>query len=513
MADMAAHGMNFLQFEHLALAFTVLAKDSTYDRSSSTPLPEAPAMRLTVDSVLSPLDYLPDDRYNAYTLVDRAMRMYRQTGLLQRDHFPIAYASGWEGHPAHKARLMQVLREQMQDDNWPQFILYMRDEPPPILYDQITTQVAQWRRVGAPTTAAMSSAAAFAVGDVHSVWIVLAGAITPELLNEAARVGAQVWTYDYNLRTTNVEANRFYAGLYTWARGLTGNICYAYIPGAAHPHPSFDADWKLSGPNILGFVIPSPSGPVPGVGWEGRREGVDDVRYLQLLEERVNGAPADSQTAREAGRWLERLRAGSSLPDFNPTRYNAWGADYMDPDPRLSPADYGALRIRAAGYISALPVVAGELNPEPDAWQRLESKPLEADAFAEASAEECLAALRTGTIEQKRQAAGALAIREVSVILSARELLAELLDTPEVRLVALRALARLGAEAASAMPALRKLLSAEDAFVRLATTCVLTRIGADAAELLAEHVDDPSLAVATLAYETLEKLKKEDKEE
>ncbi len=227
-------------------------------------------------------------------------------------------------------------------------------------------------------------------------------------MSEAELSGAEVWSYDYNLRTTNVEANRFYAGLYTWSTGLRGNTCYAYMPGRPHPHPSFDADWRLSGPNILGFVIPSPAGPVPGVGWEGRREGVDDVRYLQLLEARLNAAPADNATAREARAWLTDLRERCASTPFYPVRYNAWGTDYLDPDPDLPPGEYDAMRAAMARFIAALPAAENELNPQPLDWVRLRAKPIEADAFAEASDEACLTALRTGTLKQKRQAAADL---------------------------------------------------------------------------------------------------------
>ena len=185
------------------------------------------------------------------------------------------------------------------------------------------------------------------------------------------------------------------------------------------------------------------------------------------------------------------------------------GTDYMDPDPELSPADYDGLRTTAARYISAFPAVAGESNLEPLTWHEMQSMPMEADAFAKASAEECLTALRIGSIKQKRQAAGAMALRDASAILPARGLLIDLLDTPEVRMVALRALAHLGPEAAPALSAIHTLLTSKDVFIRLGATYVLTRIGPDAADLLAECADDPHNAVSSLARNVLEELKEQ----
>jgi len=463
-----------------------------------------------VDSVLKPEDYLPGDGYNAYTLMDRAFDMCRKAGLLQRDHFPIGYSGVRFAEPAQKARLMEVFREKAQAGDWPQFIVYLLDEPQPQRYDEVVEHAAQWRRLGAATTAAMSPTAAFGVGHVHNAWIVLAGSITPEMQREAERLGAEVWVYDYNLRATNVPANRFYTGLYTWSLGLKGNIQYAYIPGRPHPHASFDADWKLVGTSILGYVIPSPVGPVPGVGWEGRREGVDDVRYLQLLEARMESASASNPTAREARQWLAdlRSRSRSTALAFRPGLYNAWGADYMDPDSRLSPHGYDALRTIAARYIEHLPAAPGERNDEPSEWVHIQPKPVEAQPFIGASLGECLAALKFGSVKQKRQAAGALALHNPEEILTARDLLIGLLDKPEVRLVALRALARLGPDAAPAIPAIRKLLASKDSFIRVSATYTLTRIGEDAKDLLIGLAEDPDYDVLWLAREALEELDK-----
>ena len=116
----------------------------------------------------------------------------------------------------------------------------------------------------------MSILAAFGVGHVHDVWIVQAGYITPEMQREAERLGAKISTYNFALRTTNAEAGRYYAGLYTWSLGLAGNTSYNYVwlpsygPGL-RKQAFFDEPWKLSKPANLGHVIPSPVGPVPSV--------------------------------------------------------------------------------------------------------------------------------------------------------------------------------------------------------------------------------------------------------
>ena len=169
----------------------------------------------------------------------------------------------------------------------------------------------------------------------------------------------------------------------------------------------------------------------------------------------------------------------------------------MVPNRRIASGDYDAIRAKAADLIMELASAAGEQNREPSQWVRLQGEPLEADAYADASITECMEALSSGSTKQKRQAAEALALRKAEQILPARELLAGLLDDPQVRLVALRPLARMGPEAASAISSIRKLLDSEDRFVRGAAVWTLAQVGPAAAEALAAWArdePDPDLA-------------------
>ena len=510
LADMVAHGMNFLDVDvHMPL----LAQEG-YSFQSSTPLDPAEAnawnskaTRAYLDSTFTPGDYQADGGYNALKLIGRRIRTGVAAGLIQRDHPCVAFAAG---KVDDKAGALALLEQCRSAGNWPQFLLYMRDEPGRDVYADVTDWVGQWKRLGGPGIAAMSGQAAFMVGHVHNVWTVLSGQITPELLREAQRLRAQVWTYDFNLRTTNAEANRFSTGLYVWAFGLKGNMPFAYMScDKQHQHPYFDANWKMSRPGGLGFAVPSAAGPVPGVGFEGWREGVDDVRTLQLLETRAAAAGKAHPVAQEVKNWLARLRTRCRKNRLQMYRYNAWGADYLDPHQDLAPGDYDAVRAQATQYILQLPAVVGEENPEPQKWTLPPVPPPESDAYAGATAAQCLAALRNGTVAQKRQAASALALREPKEALPALQELVGLLDEPQVRMVALRALARLGPRAAPAVPRLQLLLGSDDAFVRMAVAFVLSTIGQDAVTALEQCARDAEKDIAELAREALKALEQQ----
>ena len=505
LEDMAAHGMNRMDVD---VPVRLLAQKG-YGPENSEPLdpPEhnsygSRKTRQYLDNHLAPEHYQPDGGFNALKLIDNQVKMGRQAGLIQHDHPCQGFVDGY--NIVRKDLAVATIRRYSDDRGWPDFIIYMYDEPPHQVFAEVEKNAGEWMRLGARTTAALSDClAAFGVGHVHSAWIQHSGTITPELKREADRLGAEVWSYDCYLRTTNAQAARFYSGLYTWSLGLKGNMPEFYM-GEVNHQPYFDANWKLSGPSIMGYVIPSPAGPVPGVGWEGRREGVDDVRYLQLLEARVEAAGTDNPAARDARQWLARLRKRSQTTEFQSYRYNVWGADFMDPNSRLATGDYDAIRAKAAGLILKLSSGPGELNPEPSTWLRIRAKPPEADAYVNTSISECLNALKTGTVKQKRAAAAALAMRKAEEVLPAHETLVGLLDIPEVRMVALRTLAKMGPAAAPAIPALRRLSANRDAFVRMGATYALSMIGRDAAKALSSRLNDSNPRIANLAQTTLD---------
>ena len=109
----------------------------------------------------------------------------------------------------------------------------------------------------------MNATGAYAYGDVHDVWIVMGGDVTPELQAEAKRLGAQVWTYSYRILREGFSPlrQRYYAGLYTWALGLGGNYVWAY----SHGHHSH-AWWEPESSTASAEAVSEE--PLPITGWE-----------------------------------------------------------------------------------------------------------------------------------------------------------------------------------------------------------------------------------------------------
>lgn len=92
-------------------------------------------------------------------------------------------------------------------------------------------------------------------------------------------------------------------GLLLWQKGFDGAMPYAYQDGEGRSWHDFDSYYNRD----ITFTYPTLDEPVDTVQWEGFREGVDDLRYLQVLLEQL--AARRDAAALAARRWLADLKA------------------------------------------------------------------------------------------------------------------------------------------------------------------------------------------------------------
>ena len=245
----------------------------------------------------------------------------------------------------------------------------------------------------------------------------------------------------------------------------------------------------------MGYTISSVDGPVPGVGWEGCREGIDDYRYLQLLEARL-AATADPNPLKDTAQvWLDDLKS-TVLTSINngvlSDRHlvgDLHSYDWHDPDPDHSPDQYRGIRETVATYIGQFTPAPGELNPSTVPTSYPLSSGWEGTDYESSPIGECITALQRGTTSEKRAAATALSIRSNGA--AALDALSDLVDDPDVRIPALAAIGQLKAAAAPANQTVTQFLQNTDGFVRLACTRVLEASGVMKPEWFLDALSDP----------------------
>lgn len=354
---------------------------------------------------------------------------------------------------------MDWYQTQRRKQGWPELATYGWDEPYyPAKNPRLRSYFEPFRDVRMRLGVAMDAGAAYGLGDVHDIWILIGGQITRQMCAEAHRLGAEVWTYISQHLSTYPLHERYYAGLYVWAYGLKGHTTWHH-----YAQGGYKLIWMREGDQR----------PMPLVGWETRREGVDDYRYLQMLQDCIAARPGNP-LAVEANQWLDDLRARVKI---NPGE--------VAPGNPLALEEYDRIRDRAARYIQRLgPVPAAPATVTPTGLKD-EAKP-----FRNKSVQQCIAGLESEQTATRRAAAWALFEKGPQGAPAVRAL-AGLLGDDETRMPALRALEAIGYQSSAALPELALLTEHPDGFVRMGAAYALGAIGAPAAQALAKAVVTP----------------------
>jgi hypothetical protein len=289
------------------------------------------------------------------------MALIQEVGLVGAG-VPLLYLGDFLG-PAEPTRIRAIRRHQ-RGRGWPEFLFYVSDEPgSPDRIEAAKKQLAAYAGVeGVRTVTAGLDVEA--LGQLYDVWIQNV-AMDETTRQRAAEWGKELWAYDCVLHGATPQQDRYLAGLYAWRWRLRGLFQWAYTHFPERFVTPAGA-WKDTDDWQYGYVVAGPDGPIPTLGWEGRREGIDDYRYFHTLETLVEpartrgNAPARA-VAKEAGPFLDDLRA-RVRPDayaHRPPMNNAAAVDFL-PQPEITPADYDRFREEAARLIAQLQKVLEE---------------------------------------------------------------------------------------------------------------------------------------------------------
>ena len=306
-------------------------------------------------------DFNPDPRNR----LSRHVQVGLDVGLLSADIPVMALSGGFDGDPELAAKEAANLKAHAAEHGWPEILLYSRDEPPISAEEAVAKLHAYHKGLGFRDITAISPEPAWVMGEHLDVWVVYIR-VTSALMEYASRCGSEVWTYNCRQRGTNPRFHRYYAGLYTWAMKLKGNFLWAYVhtpeslvkpDGTWAPHVTFE------------HVLPTPEGPIPSVGWEGRRDGTVDYRVMRLLEEELLAHPKHP-AAPEIATWMHNIRLRASVDPWDgyvqDVIENSYPWDHPDvaAPSGFEASEYDAIRRQAVAYI--LDLRGSAVRPTPD---------------------------------------------------------------------------------------------------------------------------------------------------
>jgi hypothetical protein len=128
-----------------------------------------------------------------------------------------------------------------------------------------------------------------------------------------ARRARELYAWDCTQEDPNV--NRLFCGYYLFKSGFKGALACDYQSLGAADSPYAET---VAGSRCRLLAYPTAEGPLPTLQWEAAREGIDDLRYVLLLEQTlaqsVAAADPEAAPAREAAAaFLAQLRAAIQL--------------------------------------------------------------------------------------------------------------------------------------------------------------------------------------------------------
>ncbi|MGQ9519775.1 MAG: glycoside hydrolase domain-containing protein [Candidatus Fervidibacter sp.] len=108
--------------------------------------------------------------------------------------------------------------------------------------------------------------------------------VTPEMIEHTKRSGDRLWLYNLGSAGWYAKLDRFVFGFFAECCGAEGVSQWAFQwpSGGASPYEAA----AVGKPTGWHYALPAPDGPLPTLALEGVREGIDDARYLHLLQPR-----------------------------------------------------------------------------------------------------------------------------------------------------------------------------------------------------------------------------------
>lgn len=289
------------------------------------------------------------------------MALLAEAGLSSADHPMLFLATGRsDGMFANEEKLVAAVDRLRREQHWPELLFYLVDEPSGAARYALAKELNDivHRVPGVRTTTALGDPGELA--DYYDVWICSTSSRSlPEIRKLAQEKHRELWTYNCQWNGTQPANDRDFCGYHMWVNGLRGNWQWCYTEGYAgssrltdpvpYQNPYYEEPWYVN------YVLPTPEGNLPTIGWEGRREGIDDYRYLQTLQAAIAATPADQRgVASAAERFLAQVRTRVTAPDQPLPATNSDRNYGFRMHPGLRPEDYDHIRKQAADFIIRL---------------------------------------------------------------------------------------------------------------------------------------------------------------
>ncbi len=270
----------------------------------------------------------------AMDLMRRALEIRRDAGVSTDRFFGCFWGYGPQDDPELARRVLGEVIELTKSFGYREYYNYGPDEPG---VEQTRQQIEPWRflreEIGAKVYLAVSPGVWESKSpDRRKLWnqfkevvnlFVAGGVPNPKWAERLHEAGLLI--FNYANPQCGIEEPLTYprnCGLLLWKTGYDGVTNYAYQAtfGGEIMWNDFDRradDSRGYRDHVMAYA--TSNGVVDTLQWEGRREAVDDLRYLSTLLEKIEEAkkdPALQRRAREVEAWVSTIEPNSDLNEL-----------------------------------------------------------------------------------------------------------------------------------------------------------------------------------------------------
>ncbi len=199
-------------------------------------------------------------------------------------------------------QIVAAVADHARQAGWPPLLFYPCDEPPKeeiLRYLPLIKEVPQALTYCTPNK--------IAVGLETVPWMDFAcwqhRSANDETRAATLKAGKQFWYYSSNYGEDPLTA-RMRSGFLRWRLGATGMYYWHYQAPHGDPYNCLDS---TSTDHCVAY--PTPQGPIPSLGWEGQRAGIDDYKYVRMLQWAIAQAEPNDPRAQAAQKTLDELHA------------------------------------------------------------------------------------------------------------------------------------------------------------------------------------------------------------
>jgi hypothetical protein len=256
---------------------------------------------------------LQNPRQGSRPLFRDVLTLRKQMGMGEQPLYLLGLSTSWYPHtPGYLQRLSHDIKNAVNDIRSfgiPEVYIYGKDEAKG---DQLLAERQAWSAIheaGAKVFVAGSAGQFEAVGDLLDLSIMY-GTASKKEAKKFHSVGHKIFMYaNPQTAVENPLLYRVNYGIRLWAAGYDGAMPYAYQDCGGSCWNDFDgAPWRDHM-----FTYPTVDGVIGTMAWEGYRQAINDVRYLETLEGYANrGILSDDLEKRSASKsaisFLDTLR-------------------------------------------------------------------------------------------------------------------------------------------------------------------------------------------------------------